>query len=187
MDPEPRTPPVVLVGTGAGALGASPGRTPGAGLRPWLFSSPPFSFGRRRRRFFFGSRDSDSEEDADGDALLRERHRAAAANGEASARRATGSGSAEKSGKAGKKIRRLSGKTKPTSANRSTDSNPVPVGMAARARGRFMTRAEYDALGAESTDRGLDQLCGTPEFAKWMAKQSHRVRLVATDLDSDED
>ena len=44
-----------------------------------------------------------------------------------------------------------------------------------------------DALGAESTDRGLDELCGTPEFAKWMAKQSHRVRLVATDLDSDED
>ena len=182
MDPEPRTPPVVLVGTGAGALGASPGRTPGAGLRPWLFSSP-FSFGRRR--FFFGSRDSDSEEDADDDALLRERHRAAAANGEASARRAAGSGSPEKSGKAGK--RRLSGKTKPTSANRLPDSNPVPVGMAARARGRFMTRAEYDALGSESTDRGLDELCGTPEFAKWMAKQSHRVRLVATDLDSDED
>jgi hypothetical protein len=50
-----------------------------------------------------------------------------------------------------------------------------------------MTRAEYDALGATSTDRGLDELCGTPEFAKWMAKQSHRVRLVATDLDSDED
>jgi hypothetical protein len=50
-----------------------------------------------------------------------------------------------------------------------------------------MTRAEYDAQGAERTDRGLDELCGTPEFAKWMAKQSHRVRLVATDLDSDED
>ena len=48
-----------------------------------------------------------------------------------------------------------------------------------------MTRAEYDAQGAERTDRGLDESCGTPEFAKWMAKQSHRVRLVATDLDSD--
>ena len=182
MDPEPRTPPVVLLGTGAGALGASPGRTPGAGLRPWLFSSP-FSFGRGGS----GSRDSDSEEDLDGDALLQERHRAAAANGEASLRRSAGSGSAEKSGKKNAGKRRVSGKTKPTSARRSPDSNPVPVGMAARARGRFMTRAEYDALGAESTDRGLDELCGTPEFAKWMAKQSHRVRLVATDLDSDED
>jgi hypothetical protein len=134
-----------------------------------------------------GSRDSDSEEDLDGDALLQERHRAAAANGEASLRRSAGSGSAEKSGKKNAGKRRVSGKTKPTSARRSPDSNPVPVGMAARARGRFMTRAEYDALGAESTDRGLDELCGTPEFAKWMAKQSHRVRLVATDLDSDED
>jgi hypothetical protein len=69
----------------------------------------------------------------------------------------------------------------------AAEANPVPVGMAARARGRFMTRAEYYAQGAERTDRGLDELCGTPEFAKWMAKQSHRVRLVATDLDSDED
>ena len=66
MDPEPRTPPVVLLGTGAGALGASPGRTPGAGLRPWLFSSP-FSFGRGGS----GSRDSDSEEDLDGSAPTR--------------------------------------------------------------------------------------------------------------------
>ena len=182
MDPEPRTPPVVLLGTGAGALGASPGRTPGAGLRPWLFSSP-FSFARG------GSvrRESDSEEDLDGDALVQERHRAAAANGEASLRRSAGFGFAEKSGKKNAGKRRVSGTTKATSARRSPDSNPVPVGMAARARGRFMTRAEYDALGALSTDRGLDELCGTPEFAKWMAKQSHRVRLVATDLDSDED
>jgi len=188
LDPEPRTPPVVLVGTGAGALGASPGRTPGAGLRPWRSprggSASPFSFG-----FFFSEsrsprtvrRDSDSEDDADGDALLRERHRAAAAAA-AGARRAAG-----RSGRSGHVTR-----TRTSSATRggeelAAEANPVPVGMAARARGRFMTRAEYDAQGAERTDRGLDELCGTPEFAKWMAKQSHRVRLVATDLDSDED
>ena len=79
---------MVLVGTGAGALGASPGRTPGAGLRPWLDSlslrggsASPFSFGffSRSPRAASASRDSDSEDDADGDALLRERHRAAAA------------------------------------------------------------------------------------------------------------
>ena len=173
LDPEPRTPPVVLVGTGAGALGASPGRTPGFGLRPWLAASfaSPFAFsssssrGARHRV----SRDSDSEDDADGDALLRERHRAAAAAAAASARRVETKAGGGRSGR------------------QTSPANPVPVGMAARARGRFMTRAEYDALGAESTDRGLDELCGTPEFAKWMAKQSHRVRLVATDLDSDEE
>ena len=179
LDPEPRTPPVVLVGTGAGALGASPGRTPGAGLRPWLDSlslrggsASPFSFGffSRSPRAASASRDSDSEDDADGDALLRERHRAAAAAA-AGARRAAG-----RSGRSGHVTR-----------THTAEANPVPVGMAARARGRFMTRAEYDAQGAERTDRGLDELCGTPEFAKWMAKQSHRVRLVATDLDSDED
>ena len=173
LDPEPRTPPVVLVGTGAGALGASPGRTPGAGLRPWRSlrggSASPFSFGFFSRSPL-ASRDSDSEDDADGDALLRERHRAAAAAA-AGARRAAG-----RSGRSGHVTR-----------TRAAEANPVPVGMAARARGRFMTRAEYDAQGAERTDRGLDELCGTPEFAKWMAKQSHRVRLVATDLDSDED
>ena len=179
LDPEPRTPPVVLVGTGAGALGASPGRTPGAGLRPRLDSlslrggsASPFSFGffSRSPRAASASRDSDSEDDADGDALLRERHRAAAAAA-AGARRAAG-----RSGRSGHVTR-----------THAAEANPVPVGMAARARGRFMTRAEYDAQGAERTDRGLDELCGTPEFAKWMAKQSHRVRLVATDLDSDED
>ena len=184
LDPEPRTPPVVLVGTGAGALGASPGRTPGAGLRPWRSlrggSASPFSFGFFSRSPL-ASRDSDSEDDADGDALLRERHRAAAAAA-AGARRAAG-----RSGRSGHVTR-----TRTSSATRggeelAAEANPVPVGMAARARGRFMTRAEYDAQGAERTDRGLDELCGTPEFAKWMAKQSHRVRLVATDLDSDED
>jgi hypothetical protein len=186
LDPEPRTPPVVLVGTGAGALGASPGRTPGAGLRPWRSlrggSASPFSFSFG---FFsrspLASRDSDSEDDADGDALLRERHRAAAAAA-AGARRAAG-----RSGRSGHVTRTHTSSATRGGEELAAEANPVPVGMAARARGRFMTRAEYDAQGAERTDRGLDELCGTPEFAKWMAKQSHRVRLVATDLDSDED
>ncbi len=184
LDPEPRTPPVVLVGTGAGALGASPGRTPGAGLRPWRSlrggSASPFSFGFFSRSPL-ASRDSDSEDDADGDALLRERHRAAAAAA-AGARRAAG-----RSGRSGHVTRTHTSSATRGGEELAAEANPVPVGMAARARGRFMTRAEYDAQGAERTDRGLDELCGTPEFAKWMAKQSHRVRLVATDLDSDED
>ena len=52
-----------------------------------------------------------------------------------------------------------------------------PAGSAANARGRFLTRAEFDAMGARETERGLDELCGTPEFARWMRRNAARVRL----------
>ena len=149
LDPEPRTPPAALVGTGAGPSDASPDRTRRAGSRR-LAASRAFSFGARAP-----IRDADAEDDADGDAPR------------------AGTGGAGRRG--------------PKNGTRGgSGANPAPVGAAAHARGRFMTRAEFDALGAESTDRGLEELCGTPEFAKWMAKRSRRVRLVAADLDGDE-
>jgi hypothetical protein len=40
-----------------------------------------------------------------------------------------------------------------------------------------LTRAEFDAMGARETERGLDELCGTPEFARWMRRNAARVRL----------
>ena len=50
-----------------------------------------------------------------------------------------------------------------------------------------MTKAEYDKMGAEATDAGLDALCGTPEFTKWMRSQSHRIRLTREDYDDEDE
>ena len=63
-------------------------------------------------------------------------------------------------------------------ATAGADSQKTPpAGSAANARGRFLTRAEFDAMGARETERGLDELCGTPEFARWMRRNAARVRL----------
>jgi hypothetical protein len=71
--------------------------------------------------------------------------------------------------------------------DRTAPRNDVPVGMAARSRGRFMTQTEFEDTGAASTDTGLDALCGTPEFAKWMRQQAHRVRLTSRDFSDSDD
>lgn len=172
MDPEPRMPPVLLVGTGAGAVGKSPGRTPGAGLKPWRLLEAAVSPFRWRS----GGRDDDSDDDFDGDALREQRAHAAAVAARTNGRTSQGRGS-------GKKGRNSRGKG---SSNADSPRNDVPVGMAARSRGRFMTKDEYEQLRERSTDSGLDQLCGTPEFAKWMRANRNRVRLTSNDY-SDED
>ena len=64
----------------------------------------------------------------------------------------------------------------PTPSGADSQKTP-PAGSAANARGRFLTRAEFDAMGARETERGLDELCGTPEFARWMRRNAARVRL----------
>mmetsp|Transcript_4086 Transcript_4086/g.9896 ORF Transcript_4086/g.9896 Transcript_4086/m.9896 type:complete len:97 (+) Transcript_4086:87-377(+) len=66
-------------------------------------------------------------------------------------------------------------------------SPPPPTGMAAAARGRFMTQLEYNAMGKQSTDTGLDSLYSTPEFVKWMRSQSHRISLTREDYEGEED
>ena len=49
------------------------------------------------------------------------------------------------------------------------------------------TKAEYDAMGTQATDAGLDSLYGTPKFTTWMRSQSHRIRLTREDYDDDEE
>ena len=60
------------------------------------------------------------------------------------------------------------------------------AGAAAASRGRFLTEVEFHELGRETTDRGLDELCGTPEFAKWMRRRARKVRLEREDDDDDD-
>ena len=69
---------------------------------------------------------------------------------------------------------------------RATGSPRPPAGAAAASRGRFLTEVEFHELGRETTDRGLDELCGTPEFAKWMRRRAHKVRLEREDDDDDD-
>ena len=53
-----------------------------------------------------------------------------------------------------------------------------PVGSAARAHGRFLTEEEHVATGAIATDQALEHLAKSPEFAIWLAKNAHRVRVT---------
>ena len=228
MDPEPKTPPAIL--TGVGSLGAvrlkSPGRTPGLGLKPWRLLQQMTPFAMWGGGGGAPGRDDDSDEDADGDALGDARLLAAAR---------TAASSLGSRGGGGKPVGlRKGNRGKESVQDRTAPRNDVPVGMAARSRGRFMTQTEFEDTGAASTDTGLgtrfpltqtppstfahtrpakgrltsvltvcphgaihntdalfylsqDALCGTPEFAKWMRQQAHRVRLTSRDFSDSDD
>ena len=221
MDPEPSTPPAVLLGTGAGVVGGSAGRTPGAGLRPWRsMGASPFGpgslFGLVGRAAAASRRDEDDRDDArdDDDAALvgsGSRRSANRARGSSSSpspspfaarvpptRRASlgssrgrGTAAAAADGRGSRAGGSRSSRFAPTATGAGTGAGAgsprPPVGAAAASRGRFLTEAEFDAMGREATDRGLDELCGTPEFAKWMRSRAHRVRLAREDFDDDDD
>lgn len=59
----------------------------------------------------------------------------------------------------------------------SADDDIPPVGSAARAYGRFLSAEEHDTTAAITTDRALDELAKSPEFAAWLVKNAHRVRV----------
>ena len=60
---------------------------------------------------------------------------------------------------------------------RSGAADVPPVGSAARAHGRFLSIEEHDVAAAITTDRALDELAKSPEFAVWLAKNAHRIRV----------
>ena len=218
MDPEPSTPPAVLLAAGAGVVGGSAGRTPGVGLRPWRsMSASPFGpgsvFGLVGRAAAASRRRKDEREEDD-EALFGSASRPSAnrargsssspspspspfaarvpptrrASGGSSRGRGTAGAAADGRGsRAGGAGGSRSSRFAPTATAAGTGSPRPPVGAAAASRGRFLTEAEFDAMGREATDRGLDELCGTPEFAKWMRSRAHRVRLAREDYDDDDD
>ena len=161
MDPEPKTPPAIL--TGVGSLGAvrlkSPGRTPGLGLKPWRLLQQMTPFAMWGGGGGAPGRDDDSDEDADGDALGDARLLAAAR---------TAASSLGSRGGGGKPVGlRKGNRGKESVQDRTAPRNDVPVGMAARSRGRFMTQTEFEDTGAASTDTGLGTrfpLTQTPPF-----------------------
>ena len=57
--------------------------------------------------------------------------------------------------------------------------------MAAASRGRFLTASEFNAQSARATDAGLDELCDTPEFKRWMRDNAGRIRVTSSDSDDD--
>ena len=147
MDPEPSTPPAVLLGGARDEDATTPSdrnrrrRGPRAGFDG---SPPPFA----ARAFRFRRRDARAGVPA-------------ATPGLASVSiRAPGEGDADRRGHP--RVRRR------------------------RPERRFLTEVEFHELGRETTDRGLDELCGTPEFAKWMRRRAHKVRLEREDDDDDD-
>ena len=66
-----------------------------------------------------------------------------------------------------------------STANDADDASPLPpVGSAASAYGRFLTEDERAASAAIHTDQAMDALAKSPEFAEWVAKNSHRIRVA---------
>ena len=205
MDPEPLTPPVVLIGTGAGAVGKSPGRTPGLGLRPWRLVG--------LGNMFSGGKGKGEDDTSDGWEEEQAAAAGRAAGGRAGPRvKAGSSAAAAPRGGRGRHTSavpfapsplgapfsatpraagacRGRGRSTAAAAGSPAPASPhaPPVYMAAAATGRFLTKAEYDKMGAEATDAGLDALCGTPEFTKWMRSQSHRIRLTREDYDDEDE
>ena len=70
-------------------------------------------------------------------------------------------------------------------AANAPDSPLPPVGMAAASRGRFLSAAEFDAQSRRATDSGLDDLCDTPDFKRWMRTNAGRIHVGGTDSDDE--
>ena len=58
------------------------------------------------------------------------------------------------------------------------DDRRPPVGSAAAAFGRFLSADEHEHAGRIKTADALEQLARSPEFATWLAKNAHRVRVT---------
>lgn len=56
-----------------------------------------------------------------------------------------------------------------------------PIGAAAAAYGRFLSQGEHHSVGALKTANEMDHLTKSPEFAAWLAKNAHRIRLTRAD------
>ena len=63
----------------------------------------------------------------------------------------------------------------------STPPAKPPLGAAAAAYGRYLTPDEHDAVSALKTNTEMDALTKSPEFAAWLAKNSHRIRMSRAD------
>lgn len=80
---------------------------------------------------------------------------------------------------------KLGGRSAPSAVAAASNSPLPPVGMAAASRGRFLTASEFNAQSARATDAGLDELCDTPEFKRWMRDNAGRIRVTSSDSDDD--
>ena len=91
---------------------------------------------------------------------------------------------AEKLGTAPRRSK-LGGRSVSSAVAAASNSPLPPVGMAAASRGRFLTASEFNAQSARATDAGLDELCDTPEFKRWMRDNAGRIRVTSSDSDDD--
>ena len=91
---------------------------------------------------------------------------------------------AEKRGTAPRRSK-LGGRSASSAVAAASNSPLPPVGMAAASRGRFLTASEFNAQSVRATDAGLDELCDTPEFKRWMRDNAGRIRVTSSDSDDD--
>ena len=91
---------------------------------------------------------------------------------------------AEKRGTAPRRSK-LGGRSVSSAVAAASNSPLPPVGMAAASRGRFLTASEFNAQSVRATDAGLDELCDTPEFKRWMRDNAGRIRVTSSDSDDD--
>ena len=91
---------------------------------------------------------------------------------------------AEKRGTTPRKSK-LGGRSASSAVAAASNSPLPPVGMAAASRGRFLTASEFNAQSVRATDAGLDELCDTPEFKRWMRDNAGRIRVTSSDSDDD--
>ncbi len=96
-------------------------------------------------------------------------------------------GGGERARKRGTAPRRskLGGRSASSAVAAASNSPLPPVGMAAASRGRFLTASEFNAQSVRATDAGLDELCDTPEFKRWMRDNAGRIRVTSSDSDDD--
>jgi hypothetical protein len=63
------------------------------------------------------------------------------------------------------------------SSERNKKRTP-PVGLACNSRGSFFTDQEADELRTDSTNKAVESLVRSPEFALWLTKNASRIRVM---------
>jgi hypothetical protein len=65
-----------------------------------------------------------------------------------------------------------------THSSEKNKKRTPPIGLACNSRGSFFTDQEADELRTDSTNKALESLARSPEFALWLTKNASRIRVM---------
>ena len=67
----------------------------------------------------------------------------------------------------------------------STDNEGAGHSTRVRVAAPFPSAASASIAAAHLRDAGLDELCDTPEYKRWMRDNAGRIRVTSSDSDDD--